>query len=95
METGSSRKATLIKANSQGEKLQYSYFKAKMHFGLEIGILKFFALRVGFNQGCFSAGTGFHLLFLDLNAAMFTEPVNIAGSKIKRSGVMLQGAIKF
>jgi len=30
-----------------------------------------------------------------LNAAMFTEPVNIAGSKIKRSGVMLQGAIKF
>ncbi len=68
---------------------------SKMHFGLEIGILKFFALRVGFNQGCFSAGTGFHLLFLDLNAAMFTEPVNIAGSEIKRSGVMLQGAIKF
>jgi hypothetical protein len=68
---------------------------SKMYFGIEIGVLKFFALRAGFNQGCFSAGFGIHLLFLDLNAAMFTEPVNIAGSKIKRSGVMLQGAIKF
>ena len=68
---------------------------SKMHFGLEIGILKFSTLRVGFNQGCFSAGVGIHLLFLDLNAAMFTEPLDIAGSKTKRSGLVLQGAIKF
>jgi hypothetical protein len=57
--------------------------------------LKFSTLRVGFNQGCFSAGVGIHLLFLDLNAAMFTEPLDIAGSKTKRSGLVLQGAIKF
>ncbi len=68
---------------------------SKLRSGLEIEFLKFLSLRSGFNQGYFSFGAGMHLLFLEFNAAVFTEPLSVAGGRVGRSGIMVQGAIRF
>lgn len=68
---------------------------SKLRSGLEIEFLKFLSLRGGFNQGYFSFGVGIHLLFLELNAAVFTEPLGVAGGTVGRSGIMVQGAVRF
>lgn len=68
---------------------------SKLRSGIEIDLLKFLALRAGFNQGYFSFGAGIHILLLEVNAAVFTEPVSLSGGTVGRSGIMLQGAIRF
>ncbi len=68
---------------------------SKLRSGMEIEFLKFLSLRAGFNQGYFSFGAGMHILFLEVNAAVFTRPINLAGGTIGRSGIMVQGAIRF
>lgn len=68
---------------------------SKLHIGAEIKILKFLSLRAGYNEGYISMGTGLKILFLEVNAAMFTEPVSIGTETVGRTGVMIQGAIRF
>lgn len=68
---------------------------SKLRSGIEIEFLKFLSLRAGFNQGYFSFGAGIHILLLEVNAAVFTQPVDAAGGTVGRSGVMVQGAIRF
>ncbi len=68
---------------------------SKLHIGTEINLLKFLALRAGYNQGYFSFGAGFDLLFLEVNAAVFTEPVSVGEVTVGRTGVMVQAAIRF
>lgn len=68
---------------------------SKLHIGAEIGLLKFLALRVGYNQGYLSFGMGLDVLFLEVNAAVFTEPVSVAGETVGRTGIMVQAAVRF
>ncbi len=68
---------------------------SKLRSGIEIELLKFLSLRAGFNQGYISFGAGLHILLLEVNAAVFTQPVNATGGTVGRSGIMVQGAIRF
>ncbi len=68
---------------------------SKLHMGAEITLLKFLALRVGYNQGYASFGAGLDLWFLEVNAAMFTEPVGVGDQTVGRTGIVVQAAIRF
>jgi hypothetical protein len=66
-----------------------------VHAGAEIEFLRFFTLRGGFNRGWFSLGAGIKLLFIDLNAAIFTEGTDILAYDQSRSGIAVQASIRF
>ncbi len=68
---------------------------SKLHIGTEITLLRFLALRVGYNQGYVSFGAGLDLWVLEVNAAMFTEPVSVGDQTIGRTGIMVQAAVRF
>jgi hypothetical protein len=66
-----------------------------LHAGAEIRLFKLLSLRGGYNRGCLSAGAGLKLLFLDLNAAVFSERFGALPGDDSRSGLALQAAIRF
>jgi hypothetical protein len=66
-----------------------------LHLGAEVKFLNFINLRAGINRGWISAGAGFKLLFLDLNAAVFTEELGSLPGDNPRSGLALQAVLKF
>jgi hypothetical protein len=66
-----------------------------VHAGAEIQFLRFFSLRGGFNQGWLSMGAGVKLLFIDLNAAIFTEGTGSIADGNGRSGIAVQASIRF
>jgi len=68
---------------------------SRLHIGVDLKFLKFISLRTGFNQGLFSFGAGLDLIILEVDAALFSEPVSAAGGRIGRTGIALQGAIRF
>lgn len=66
-----------------------------MHAGAEVKFLKMVSLRAGLNRGWLSAGVGLKLLFVDLNAAVFTEELGALPGDNPRSGFSLSTAIRF
>lgn len=66
-----------------------------LHAGAEVKLLSFITLRGGLNRGWLSAGAGLKLLFVDLNAAVFTEELGALPGDNPRSGLALQAAIRF
>jgi hypothetical protein len=65
-----------------------------LHAGAEVRLLSFLTLRGGINRGWLSAGAGLKLLFLDLNAAVFTEELGPLPGDAPRSGLSVQAAIR-
>jgi hypothetical protein len=66
-----------------------------LHAGAELKLLNFITLRGGINRGWLSAGAGLKFLFLDLNAAVFTEELGALPGDEPRSGLAIQAAIRF
>ncbi len=66
-----------------------------LHAGVELKLLNFITLRGGINRGWLSAGAGLRLLFVDVNAAVFTEELGALPGNNPRTGVALQAAIRF
>jgi len=66
-----------------------------MHAGAEVKFFKMLSLRAGLNRGWLSAGLGLKLLFVDLNAAVFTEELGPLPGDNPRSGFSLSTAIRF
>lgn len=68
---------------------------ALFHVGAEARLLSFVTLRAGLNKGWLSAGVGVKLLFLDVNAAIFTEELGLLPGDKPRSGLSVEAAIRF
>jgi hypothetical protein len=66
-----------------------------LHAGAEVKLLGFMMLRGGINRGWLSAGAGFKLFFVDVNAAIFTEELGALPGDNPRSGLAVQAAIRF
>jgi hypothetical protein len=66
-----------------------------LHAGAELKLLSFVYLRGGINRGWVSVGGGIKLLFLDINASVFTEELGLLPGDNPRSGVAIQAAIRF
>jgi hypothetical protein len=66
-----------------------------LHAGAELTFFKMLSLRGGLNRGWLSAGAGHKLLFLDLDAAIFTEELGPLPGDHPRSGISLQAALRF
>jgi len=66
-----------------------------IHIGAEAKILKLFSARAGFNQGYITAGAGAHLLFLDINAAVFTRELGKRIGDQPNSGLTVEVALRF
>jgi hypothetical protein len=65
------------------------------HAGAEVKLLSFITLRGGLNRGWMSAGAGVKLLFIDVNASVFTEELGPLPGDKPRSGMAVQAAIRF
>ena len=65
-----------------------------LHAGVELRFFKLLAIRGGVNRGRLSAGAGLKLLFLDLNAAVFTEELWALPGDNSSSGLALEAAIR-
>lgn len=63
--------------------------------GAELKVLNLVTLRAGLNQGYPSFGAGIDFLFLEADAAFFTEEVGLYPGHRPRSGVSAQVAIRF
>lgn len=66
-----------------------------IHMGAEVKLLNIFTLRGGLNRGWLSAGAGIKLLFLDVNAAVFTEELGALPGDQPRSGLSLEASFRF
>jgi hypothetical protein len=66
----------------------------KLHAGAELKLFNFIALRGGLNKGWVSVGAGIDLLFLEIDAALFTEETGINPGDSGRSGLALQVALR-
>jgi hypothetical protein len=67
-----------------------------IHIGAEAKILaSIFTVRAGLDQGYLTAGMGIHLLFLDLNAALFTRELGKVVGDRPSSGASVEAAIRF
>jgi hypothetical protein len=62
-----------------------------LHAGYEFKILKFLSLRGGANQGLIALGLGMDFPLVEVDAALFTEPLS---SSSKRTGVTIQAALR-
>lgn len=69
-------------------------FLNMLHAGVEIKTLSFLVLRAGVNAGYFSAGAGLDLLYLEINAAVFTEELGSSPGENGRSGIVVETAIR-
>ncbi len=66
-----------------------------LHLGAEVKVINILSLRAGLNRGWISLGAGLKLLFLDVNAAVFTEELGALPGDKPRSGFSLSTAIRF
>jgi hypothetical protein len=66
-----------------------------IHAGAEIKLFSFLSLRGGINQGWLSAGAGIKFLYLDLDAAVFTQELGALPGDDPRSGLTLQASLRF
>jgi len=71
-------------------------FLTQTHIGAEVKVLRFINLRAGLNGGNVSMGAGVHLLFLDVNVAVFSEELgNYASMGERRTGYVAEIALRF
>jgi hypothetical protein len=68
---------------------------ASSHFGGEVKLLSFLSVRAGLNQGWFTAGIGAHLLFLDVNIAVYSDELGQFTGKSRKPGVAADVAVRF
>lgn len=66
-----------------------------VHAGAEIKLARFLSLRGGFNRGWLSYGVGIKLLFIDVDAAVFTGESGLMTGEDPSSGIAVQAAIRF
>jgi hypothetical protein len=66
-----------------------------LHFGADVKMLRFISLRAGINQGYVTAGFGVKLLFLDINASMFTRELGPYAGDRPNTGYTLEAALRF
>ena len=66
-----------------------------LHAGAEVKLLNFISVRGGLNQGYYSVGAGVDLLFIEVDAAVFTEEVGLYAGHRPRSGISVQAALRF
>ncbi|MFP4364721.1 MAG: hypothetical protein ACLFR1_12735 [Spirochaetia bacterium] len=66
-----------------------------LHLGGEVKLLRFIRVRGGINQGYFTAGAGVHLLFLDVNAGVFTRSLGRLATDYPNTGFTVEAAIRF
>lgn len=66
---------------------------SQIHIGAELDLLRFIFLRAGFNRGLLSLGAGIDFALIEVDAALFSEPLAASGQG--RTGITLQGAIRF
>jgi len=67
----------------------------KLHLGGEVKLLNFISARAGLNKGWLSIGAGLDLLFLKVNAAVFTEEMGMSPGDFGRSGISVDVAVRF
>ena len=67
----------------------------RLHVGTQLRVLHLFRLRAGLNQGYFTLGAGAKLLFLDVNAAVFTQELGLASGEKPSAGFSVEAAIRF
>jgi opacity protein-like surface antigen len=65
------------------------------HLGAEVQFLRILTLRAGLNRGWLSVGGGIDLLFLDVDAAVFTEELGALPGDKPRSGFSFSFAVRF
>ena len=65
-----------------------------LHIGAEATFLEILKLRAGFNQGYITMGAGLHLLFLDVNAALFTRELGVHIKDRPNSGATVEVAVR-
>jgi len=66
-----------------------------LHIGSEVKLARIFSVRAGFNQGYITMGGGIRLLFLDVNAALFTRELGRHLGDRPNSGVTVEAALRF
>jgi hypothetical protein len=66
-----------------------------LHIGAEARILRFLSLRGGIQQGYVTLGAGLELLFLDVNAAVFTREMGKHIGDRPSSGMTVEAAVRF
>lgn len=66
-----------------------------LHAGGELRLLSFIYGRAGINRGWYSLGAGIDLLFIEIDAAVFTEELGRTPGAFGRSGFALQAALRF
>ncbi|PKL07029.1 MAG: hypothetical protein CVV53_01375 [Spirochaetae bacterium HGW-Spirochaetae-9] len=66
-----------------------------LHSGVQIELLKIVALRGGYNQGLLSFGLGLDLALIEIDAAIFSEPLADLSGSPSRSGLAIQAALRF
>lgn len=68
---------------------------SRLHAGAELEFLKFLSLRVGMNKGLVSIGAGLDFALLEVDAALFTQYIDLSTMPRGRSGIAVQAAIRF
>lgn len=71
-----------------------SFWKG-MHVGAEVAFFRFIKVRGGINQGYFTLGAGLHLLFLDINLALFSRESGSYAGAHQTQGLAAEVAIRF
>jgi hypothetical protein len=70
-------------------------FVKHLHIGSEVRLLSFMKLRAGLNQGYLTMGAGMKILFLDVNAALFTREMGTLPGSRPSSAFAVEAAIRF
>lgn len=68
---------------------------ALLHMGTEVRVLRFIKVRGGINQGYVTGGLGMKILFLDLNASIFTSELGPYAGDQPSTGVSFEVALRF
>jgi hypothetical protein len=66
-----------------------------LHAGAQVRILSLFSVSAGLNQGYLTAGVGLKLLFLDINAAVFTRELGAHLGDLPNAGATVDVAIRW
>ena len=67
----------------------------RVHLGTEVRLLRFLSARAGLNQGYVTLGGGVHLLFLDVNFAVYTREMGRNPGDKPSSGASIEASIRF
>jgi len=66
-----------------------------LHAGMQLRLLRFLSVRAGLNKGWYSLGAGLDLSLFEFDTAIFTEELGMYPGDKGRSGIAIQGAIRF